>query len=258
MFHRRKTYKIRPERLAEFTEFFHTYLYPNQVSHGARLVGRWVTEAQDEVIAIWEYRDREHYEQVERDYRSSALRREAMKKRARMGKDLYISSSEDFLTATGVYAPPRAIVTVTGYITNDKGEVLLVKNLHRGDTYEMPGGQVEEHESIIDAIHREVKEETGIEIKINGITGLYQNVSTHILCVAFRGEYVSGELSPQEGETTEVAFLPVTQENAGDYLKREHFKIRLLDAIDPVYLPFAAFKVRPYELLARFEAPSKV
>ncbi|ASI34298.1 MULTISPECIES: NUDIX domain-containing protein [unclassified Exiguobacterium] len=258
MLHRRKTYTIRPERLQEFTEFFHTYLFPLQISHGARLVGRWVTESEDEVIAIWEYRDREHYEQVDRDVRNSALRREAMKKRARLGKNLYIKSTEDFMTATGVYTPPRAIVSVTAYITNDAGEVLLVRNLHRGDTYELPGGQVENNESILDAVKREVKEEAGVDVTIDGITGIYQNISSHIICVAFRGTYVSGELQAQEGETTDVGFFPVTRENVDTYIKREHFQIRALDAMNPVYLPHALYTVRPYELVSRYDgnAPS--
>ncbi|MGE6491869.1 NUDIX domain-containing protein [Exiguobacterium sp. NPDC077395] len=256
MFHRRKTYTIRPERLQEFTDFFHTYIYPIQASHGARLVGRWVTEDKSEVMALWEYRDREHYEQVERDYRGSTLRRDAMKQRARLGKDLYIKSSEEFMMPTGHYTPPRAIVCVTAYITNEAGEVLLVKNMHRNDSFEMPGGQVEEHESLVDAIHREVDEETGVKIEVEGITGIYQNVSSRVLCVTFRAKYVSGDLRPQAGETQEVGFYNVDSRNVGDYIKREHFQMRFLDAIDPVYMPYAIYKVRPYELIERIERQS--
>ncbi|WP_215142003.1 NUDIX domain-containing protein [Exiguobacterium qingdaonense] len=256
MLHRRKTYTIRPERLQEFTDFFHTYIYPIQASHGARLVGRWVTEDKSEVMALWEYRDREHYEQVERDYRGSTLRREAMKKRARLGKELYIKSSEEFMMPTGHYTPPRAIVAVSAYITNESGEVLLVKNMHRNDSFEMPGGQVEEHESLIDAIHREVMEETGVEIEVEGITGIYQNVSSRILGVTFRAKYVSGELRPQIGETQEVGFYNVDAQNVGDYIKREHFQMRFLDAVDPTYMPYAIYKVRPFELIERIERQS--
>ncbi|WP_245208743.1 hypothetical protein [Gottfriedia endophytica] len=52
MIYRRKTYKIKPEKLNEFNDFFHTYLYPKQITHGAKLVGRWVNEAKDEILAI--------------------------------------------------------------------------------------------------------------------------------------------------------------------------------------------------------------
>ena len=65
MIYRRKTYKIKPEKLNEFNEFFHTYLYPNQTTHGAKLVGRWVNEAKDEIVAIWEYESIEEYQNIE-------------------------------------------------------------------------------------------------------------------------------------------------------------------------------------------------
>ncbi len=42
MLFRRKTYTIKPEMYDTFNHFFHTYLLPNQLTHGASLVGRWV------------------------------------------------------------------------------------------------------------------------------------------------------------------------------------------------------------------------
>ncbi|MFP3472453.1 NIPSNAP family protein, partial [Micrococcus sp. SIMBA_144] len=60
MIYRRKTYTIQPEKLDEFNEFFHTYLYPNQLKHGAKLVGRWVNETQNEITATWQYESMNH------------------------------------------------------------------------------------------------------------------------------------------------------------------------------------------------------
>lgn len=37
----------------------------------------------------------------------------------------------------------------------------------------MPGGQVEEGETLIDAIHREILEETGASVELLGVTGIY-------------------------------------------------------------------------------------
>jgi 8-oxo-dGTP diphosphatase len=54
MIYRRKVYKLIPERFEEFNAFFHTYLLPNQLKHGARLIGRWVTEEKNEIMAIWD------------------------------------------------------------------------------------------------------------------------------------------------------------------------------------------------------------
>lgn len=37
-------------------------------------------------------------------------------------------------------------------------------------------------------------------------------------------------------------------------ITRPHFRSRLLDALEPNYLPYEAFRLRPYELLCRYEA----
>ncbi|WP_246017656.1 NIPSNAP family protein [Mesobacillus subterraneus] len=149
MIYRIKTYKIKPERLEDFNFFFHSYLYPNQMKHGAKLVGRWASESKEEVLAMWEYRSMDDYEQIEKHIRNSELHNAAKEKLIELG-DFILDSHQDFMTSTAPYPssyhPPKHIMSVSGYITNASGEVLLVRNLHRADTMEMPGGQVEEGE----------------------------------------------------------------------------------------------------------------
>ena len=60
-----------------------------------------------------------------------------------------------------IYTPPKHIVSAATIVVNDKNEILLIKGPLRG--WEMPGGQVEEGESLRDAAIREAKEETGIK-----------------------------------------------------------------------------------------------
>lgn len=246
---------IKPEKLEEFNSFFHKYLYPNQMKHGAKLVGRWVNDSKDEILAIWEYKNIEHYQNIEDKIKNSDLHQTAKEKRKELG-DLYIESNQDFLTSTASpasYHHPKHIVSVSGYITNDAGEVLLVRNLHRSDTMEMPGGQVEEGETLEEAIHREIFEETGVKVQLIGITGIYQNITSGVICIVFRGHYQSGVLRPAEGETTEVTFTNLTKDFVDHHITRPHMRNRTLDAMEPNYLPYEAFKVRPYELISRFE-----
>jgi 8-oxo-dGTP diphosphatase len=255
MIYRRKTYKILPEKLEEFNAFFHSYLYPNQMQHGAKLVGRWVNEAKDEIMAVWEYKSLEEYHDIEANIRKSELHLKAKIRRQELG-NLYLESSQDFMTATASpfsYHSPKHIVSVSAYVTNERGEVLLVRNGHRSDTMEMPGGQVEEGETLEAAIHRETYEETGIHIRLTGITGIYQNMNTGVICAVFRGEYVSGDVRPAEGETTEVLFEKITKDNLSALVTRKHFRTRILDAMEPSYVPHEAFNVNPYERLSRFE-----
>lgn len=251
MIYRRKSYKIRPEKLDDFNSFFHKYLYPNQKKCGAKLVGRWVNDNEDEIVAIWEYESIEQYEMIENRIKNTELHQKAKEKRKELG-ELYIESKQDFLSST-TYHPPKHIVAVGGYITNADGEVLLVRNLHRSDTMEMPGGQMEEGETLEEGVHREVFEETGVKIKLNGITGIYHNITSGIISIVFKGEYQSGELRTAEGETSEAVFTKLSKENISQLITRPHFRNRTLDAMESIYLPYEAFKVRPYELISRYE-----
>lgn len=128
--------------------------------------------------------------------------------------------------------PPKHIVAVSAYVENKEGEVLLVKTHFRSDTWESPGGQVEEGESLDKAACREVLEETGIVIKTIGISGVYFNASNKILSVVFKAKYVSGELKIQPEEIKEAKFIALDEDNIGTYITRPHMKSRTIDAMN--------------------------
>lgn len=253
LFFKRNTYIIKPEGLNDINKFFHTHVYPIYIKNGAKLIGRWVNETKDEILVIWEYTSMEQYERIDDLLKNSNPYNIAMKDL----DEFYTEADGNFMSSTApypaAYHSPKHILSVSGYITNKDGEVLLVRNFHRSDTLEMPGGQVEEGETLEEAIHREVFEETGIQVDLHGITGIYQNVTSGVTCVVFRGEYQSGETRTAVGETSEVFFAKITKENIEQFITREQFRNRALDAMDANYIPYEAFKARPYELVSRFE-----
>jgi len=53
------------------------------------------------------------------------------------------------------------------------GEFLMIRNPRRG--WEMPGGGIEEGESIRDAARREFAEECGLELKVKGCRPVYDS-----------------------------------------------------------------------------------
>ena len=61
-----------------------------------------------------------------------------------------------------------------GVVTNAEGRVLLVKGDRRG--CEPPGGQVESGEDLTAALKREVREESGCEIEVGRLVGVYSNL----------------------------------------------------------------------------------
>jgi 8-oxo-dGTP diphosphatase len=88
---------------------------------------------------------------------------------------------------------PMHIVAVGGFVINAEGQVLMLKS-PRYEDWEFPGGQVEESETLPDALKREVFEETGILVKVKSLIGIYSNTrKPSILNMDFLCEYISGE-----------------------------------------------------------------
>ncbi|HJF30466.1 MAG TPA: NUDIX domain-containing protein [Sporosarcina psychrophila] len=248
MLYRRKTYTIEPSMYETFTHLFHTYLLPNQLTHGAQLVGRWVNEEQTEIMAMWSYDNRVHYETVDAGIRASEMHVEAQNYRKSL-TPLFISSNEDFFTSTGDYGQSKQIVAVSGCIVNEKGHVLLVRNNHRNDTYEMPGGRVEPGEMLKEAVKRVVREETGIHSEIGDMVGVYQNITSGIICMVFCGRAIAGKSVAQPPKTIDVQFVDFNKEQVGDWIKRPQFMSRVNNARISDSIAYESYEMRPYRLV---------
>ncbi len=134
-----------------------------------------------------------------------------------------------------MYTPPKHIVSAATIVLNNQGEILLIKEPRRG--WEMPGGQVEEGESLKDAAIRETKEESGIDIEIIKFCGIFQNVDRSICTMLFLGKAIGGELTTS-AESLDVGFFPmqkslemVTWKNL-----RQRIEYCLNDNVQPFYV----------------------
>ena len=56
----------------------------------------------------------------------------------------------------------KKVIRVKAFIINSKGKILIA---HNNNTYQFPGGHVEDNESLADCLIREVQEEVGIDIE---------------------------------------------------------------------------------------------
>jgi len=117
---------------------------------------------------------------------------------------------------------PNHLVSVAGLVTNDRGEILLVNSPWRG--WEYPGGLIEPGETFQEALHREIREEAGVEVEITGFVGICKNLERNIVNIDFTCRYVSGELTTSE-ESTEVIWA--SPEKAMDLITFPLTKTRL-------------------------------
>jgi 8-oxo-dGTP diphosphatase len=133
--------------------------------------------------------------------------------------------------------PPKHIISAATTVLNEQKEILLIKGPRRG--WEMPGGQVEEGESLKDAAIRETKEETGKDIEIFKFCGVFQNVSGSICNTLFLGKPIGGELTTSP-ESLEVGFFPAKK--ALELVTWKNFRQRieccLNEKLHPFYIEF--------------------
>ncbi|WP_040203578.1 NUDIX hydrolase [Neobacillus jeddahensis] len=129
--------------------------------------------------------------------------------------------------------PPKHIVSAATIVLNDDNEILLIKGPRRG--WEMPGGQVEEGESLKAAAIRETKEESGIDIDIIQFCGVFQNRSESICNTLFLGKPIGGELTTSL-ESLEVGFFPLQQ--AFEMVTWGNFRQRIEYCLDETVQPF--------------------
>jgi ADP-ribose pyrophosphatase YjhB (NUDIX family) len=122
---------------------------------------------------------------------------------------------------------PRHSVSVAAAIVDDDGHIVVIKRRDNGH-WEPPGGVLELDESILDGLAREVREETGLEIEPQRLTGADKNMTLGVVNLVFRARIVGGAEATSD-ETSQVArWTPaqVSERMAPAYA------VRLLDALD--------------------------
>jgi ADP-ribose pyrophosphatase YjhB (NUDIX family) len=117
-------------------------------------------------------------------------------------------------------------VSVAAAVVNDERRLLAIRRRDNGQ-WEPPGGVLELEETVEDGLVREVREETGLTVRPERLTGVYKNMERGIVALVFRCSVVAGHQTSTV-ETAEVAWL--TSDQVRNRLN-EAYAVRLLDGL---------------------------
>lgn len=121
---------------------------------------------------------------------------------------------------------PRHSVSVAGVILDDDEQnVLLIQRRDNGH-WEPPGGVLELNETIEDGLRREVREETGLDVEVSGLTGVYKNMSRSVVALVYRC-HTRDEPAAATPEAVAIRWQPLT---AIDHLMTPANAVRIHDA----------------------------
>ncbi len=122
-------------------------------------------------------------------------------------------------------------------IFDDQRRVLLTRRADNGQ-WCLPGGAMEAGESAAETCRREVLEETGLQIRIRRLIGVYSNRDAlieypdgnkaQIVVLNFEAEVTGGKPGLSE-ETTEIGYFTPEEIEGMDLLG--HHKMRIRDAL---------------------------
>lgn len=98
-------------------------------------------------------------------------------------------------------------IGVFGVIFDDQNKVLLC---HRKDynLWNLPGGALETGEAPWEGVKREVKEETGLDVQVSKLTGVYSKEDKGEIVFAFLCKVVGSEITLNE-EADQIQYFEV-------------------------------------------------
>jgi 8-oxo-dGTP pyrophosphatase MutT (NUDIX family) len=112
-------------------------------------------------------------------------------------------------------APNSVVPSAVAFVIDGAGRILLIQRSDNGD-WALPGGAHDIGERIAETAERETREETGIDIAVTGLIGIYTDPG-HLVeygdgevrqqfSIAFRAEPRGGQLTTSK-ESVQVAWV---------------------------------------------------
>ena len=106
-----------------------------------------------------------------------------------------------------VFLDPKVAAVV---LVRSGGKLVMVRRAIEPalGRWSFPSGYVDRGEAVEDAAVREVREETGLEIALDGLIGLYSGGGSVVILAAYSARIEGGELTPGDEVTEAALFSP--------------------------------------------------
>lgn len=114
--------------------------------------------------------------------------------------------------------PERPVIGVGGVVVQN-GRALIVKRAHepRKGEWSLPGGTVELGETLIEAVTREIREETGLEVNVGDVVEVFDRVHRlagriqyHFVIIDYLCRPIGGTLQAGD-DADDVAWVSVDE-----------------------------------------------
>lgn len=113
------------------------------------------------------------------------------------------------------YRKPHVVTSVVAVIIDDADRVLLTRRAVApfNGRWVMPGGKIDLGEPILSALHREVREEVGIDVLVGALVDVFEHVAPgaendHFVILYYRCRPSRQDLAPNPQEVAEARWVP--------------------------------------------------
>ncbi len=130
-------------------------------------------------------------------------------------------------------------------IFDESGEKVLLTQRADNSQWCLPSGGVDSGETVEETCIREVYEETGLNVRVTRLVGVYSDPhrmveypdgnKAHVVALSFEAEIIGGELGLSH-ETTDFGYFTLAEMDEREMLLNH--KERIVDAIKKLNTPF--------------------
>jgi 8-oxo-dGTP diphosphatase len=117
-----------------------------------------------------------------------------------------------------LYRKQHVVTSVVAIVVDDEERVVLTRRnvppFH--GMWVMPGGKIDLGEPILSALHREVREEIGIDVAVGGLVDVFEHLTPgpendHFVILYYRCRPSRHDLAPNPEEVAEARWVPRAQ-----------------------------------------------